>query len=65
MIDNDTQLHRRRLIFKSYGDSWTPRPKPIQVWTMNGWRRPYLLKIQEGQQEVLIDLSANPTAADA
>ena len=62
MIDNDTHgFIRRRLIFISYGDSRQTHSSP----DYGRMAAPYLLQIQERQQQVLIYLSANPTAVDA
>jgi hypothetical protein len=65
MIDNDTQLHQAQADIQKL---WRFLESARQTHSSLDYERmaaPYLLQIQERQQEVLIYLSANPTAADA
>ncbi|HEX6176127.1 MAG TPA: hypothetical protein VF089_19115 [Candidatus Binatia bacterium] len=65
MIDNDTQLHQAQADIQKL---WRFLGSARQTHSSLDYERmaaPYLLQIQERQQEVLIYLSANPTAADA
>ena len=65
MIDNDTQLHQAQADIQKL---WRFLESARQTHSSVDYERmaaPYLLQIQERQQEVLIYLSANPRAADA
>ena len=65
MIDNDTQLHQAQADIQKL---WRFLESARQTHSSLDYERmaaPYLLQIQERQQEVLTYLSANPTAADA
>ena len=65
MIDNDTQLHQAQADIQKL---WRFLETARQTHSTLDYERmaaPYLLQIQERQQEVLIYLSTNPTAADA
>jgi hypothetical protein len=65
MIDNDTQLHQAQADIQKL---WRFLESARQTHSSLDYERmaaPYLLQIQERHQEVLIYLSANPTAADA
>jgi hypothetical protein len=65
MIDNDTQLHQAQADIQKL---WRFLETARQTHSTLDYERmaaPYLLQIQERQQEVLIYLSANRRAADA
>ena len=64
MIDNDTQLYQAQADIQKL---WRFLESARQTHSSLDYERmaaPYLLQIQERQQEVFIYLSANPTAAD-
>jgi hypothetical protein len=65
MIDNDTQLHQAQADIQKL---WRFLESARQTHSTLDYERmaaPCLLQIQQRQQEVLIYLSTNPTAADA
>lgn len=65
MIDNDAQLHQAQADIQKL---WRFLERARQTHTSLDYERlaaPYLLQIQERQQEVLIYLSAGPIMADA
>ena len=65
MIDNDLQLHQAQADIQKL---WRFLESARQTHSSMDYERlaaPYLLQIQERQQEVLIYLSANSTTADA
>lgn len=65
MIDNDTQLHQAQADIQKL---WRFLERARQTHASLDYERlaaPYLLQIQERQQDVLIYLSVNPNTADA